>query len=346
MTIDSIDNWARSLRKKQLKKEKQKPSTEPISSWVDKIRLRNEAFDSVNIILRTKGCDWANNSGCTMCGYLYDASPNVSQRDILKQIKKAIDKFEFPEAFYVKIFTSGSFLDDNEVSKETRSEIVDKLNKINKFKGLSIESRPEYISESKIKRLNERVGGDLIVGIGLETSSDEIRAECVNKGFSLEDFREALEISMKNNAKVKTYLLLKPPFLSERTSIDDTINSAKKASELGSFKISVNPCNVQRGTIVEELYKNKEYRSPWLWSLLKVLKEIDDVEATVVSDPVAAGKERGVHNCGECDDEIISDIREYSITQNPNYLEDHYCECKEEWKTIVKKEVGSHNIIS
>lgn len=343
--LKPINDWAKRIRKKQIQKESSKPKNNPIKVSWNKLRIFGKTYDSLNIILRTTGCRWAREGGCSMCGYLYDTSNSIKQRNIINQLNRALRSQDFKNQFFVKIFTSGSFLDDQEIRKKTRTKIINKLNEEPNFLGLSIESRPEFITEEKIRQIKDKVE-NLIIGIGLETSDDEIRLECINKGFNFKEYREALKVSLKNNVKVKTYLLLKPPFLSEKNSIKDTINSAKKASELGSFKISVNPCNVQRGTIVEELYKNDEYTPPWFWSLIKVLKETDYLEAEVISEPTAAGKKRGIHNCQECNDTMISKVRKYSKTQNIEHLKDIYCGCKEEWKSLLENEIRSHNLIS
>ena len=57
------------------------------------------------------------------------------------------------------------------------------------------------------------------LAFGLETSSDRIRKDSINKGFTFRDFVRAAEIARKNGATVKAYLMLKPLFLSERQAL-------------------------------------------------------------------------------------------------------------------------------
>ncbi|PTD93610.1 TIGR01210 family radical SAM protein [archaeon SCG-AAA382B04] len=343
MTIEPINNWARKIRKKQIEKEKSKQINQPISSWKDEILINGETFDSLTIILRTKGCRWAKKGGCSMCGYFHDATPSVDQKNIINQFNEVLNNYEFEDEFYVKIFTSGSFLDNKEISKKTRNKIIHKLNQRQNFRGLSIETRPEFVERKKLSNIREKIN-ELIIGIGLESASDEIREECINKGFSFDEYKSSLLTSLENDVEVKTYLLLKPPFLSEKDSIKDSIKSAKKASKLGSSKISINPCNIQRGTIVEELYEQNEYSPPWLWSLIRVLRQTTKLDTDIITDPVAAGKERGIHNCQRCDERILKKIKKFTKTQEPRELEVDYCGCKEEWKKILEKENRSHNI--
>ncbi len=66
------------------------------------------------------------------------------------------------------------------------------------------------------------------MAIGLETSSDLIRKHSINKGFTFRDFVNAAEVAKVNGVAVKTYLMLKPPFLSEKQALEDIVTSVKK----------------------------------------------------------------------------------------------------------------------
>ena len=88
------------------------------------------------------------------------------------------------------------------------------------------------------------------LAFGLETSSDRIRRDSINKGFTFEDFIRAAETARKNGATVKAYLMLKPPFLSERQAMEDIIRSIDDAAPYADT-ISINLCNVQKGTLVD-----------------------------------------------------------------------------------------------
>ena len=171
----------------------------------------------------------------------------------------------------LKIFTSGSFFDDAEISPETRLRMLRMLPE-NCVKVI-VETRPEFVSEEKVSEcvaMLERekgvesagnAGSDfdfmrnvtLEVAFGLETANDFIRNEYINKGFTLDDFKNAAEIVRKCGAKVKVYLLLKPPFVSEQEAIEDALRSAREVHRYAST-FSLNLCNVQRGTFVERLW--------------------------------------------------------------------------------------------
>ena len=100
--------------------------TRPVRYWSEKDVLEDKVVDAFVIIFRTRGCSWSQESGCTMCGYFNDSMwRNVSDKDLLKQFDKAMEKYS--DENFVKIFTSGSFLDDKELKPKIRIEILKKL---------------------------------------------------------------------------------------------------------------------------------------------------------------------------------------------------------------------------
>ncbi len=118
--------------------------------------------------------------------------------------------------------------------------------------------------------------------MGLETSNDLIREHVIRKGFTFQDFVDASEAVHSQGGRVKAYLLLKPPSLSEGQAMRDAISSAQAAREHADV-LSLNLCNVQRNTQVERMWERGEFRPPWLWSALEVIKS---VPGPIVCDPV------------------------------------------------------------
>lgn len=136
---------------------------------------------------------------------------------------------------------------------------------------------------------------------------------------------------------VRTYLLLKPLYMTESAAIEDAVESARFADEF-SDEISINPLNVQFGTQVERMWKRGEFRSPWIWSLTEVLKRLSGtVKARLMSSPSGGGSQRGVHNCGECDKTVLDAVEKFSFSQNPKDL-DVKCKCIADWKGYMSAE--------
>lgn len=311
--------------------------TEPIAIKFGRDLYNQKPIVSLTLILRTIGCYWARKDGCKMCGYLSDCpSTSVSNEDLISQFNKAMRWLPSEDAM-VKIFTSGSFFDTSEIPSETREEVLARLGERKNVQKIIVESRPEFINDDVIRDSMD-LCGNLEVSIGLETSNDEIRNKCINKGFRFDDFVRTTKILRDNGATVKVYLLLKPPYLSEKVAIEDVVRSSKDISPYVST-ISINLCNVMSNTEVENLWRLGYYRPPWLWSAVEVLKRVksDLKETTIISDPVAAGTRRGPHNCGTCDKSVAKSISEFSLTQDIRSLNAH-CDCKVLWEKVVELE--------
>jgi archaeosine synthase beta-subunit len=339
------------IRKKALKEIPELSERElsnPISYWIKEDRLLNEIGKEFTIILRTRGCKWAlsDTGGCSMCGYIKDSYiKNVESHHIINQFQKAwnakieeIEKDSFN--FIIKIFNSGSFFDDEEMNEDTRELIYQKISQVDKIKEIVVESRVEFLDKTKLKKMKEMLGNKHIeIAIGLETSNDHIRIKYLNKGLLYDDFLSAVKLCKSYQLGVRVYLLLKPPFLNEKSAIDDCVTSIKKLIELKVNTISINPINIQKGTLVEYLWKKKLYRPPWFYSLIKCLKSAissqEILESTrIVSDPSGAGTKRGIHNCNDrlCNENMKKILQKFVLTQNLNEIkypeEKMECDCK------------------
>jgi len=133
----------------------------------------------------------------------------------------------------VKIFTSGSFLDEQEVPREARDAILKTLADDPRVVKVLVETRPNFVTEENVQKcLKILKNKPFELAFGLETSSDRIRRDSINKGFTFRDFIRAAEIARKFGATVKAYLMLKPLFLSERQALEDIVRSIRRGSSL------------------------------------------------------------------------------------------------------------------
>jgi radical SAM enzyme (TIGR01210 family) len=330
----SLTRIVRDIRAGQ--KVKYNPPDRPTAVWTGKDLLEGKPISALTIIFQTCGCRWDN---CTMCGYVYDSARKTpSHVDLMKQFEHAMSRCR-DEEFIVKIFTSGSFLDDGEIPHATRNDILSGLGADDRVKKVIVETRPEYVVQQKVSESISFLGKPFEVAMGLETSNDMIRKDCINKGFSFLDFVRAVDIAEHEGVSVKAYLLLKPIFLSEGIAKSDIINSIHEtAPYIGT--ISINLCNVQKGTLVDKMFERGDYRPPWLWSAVEVLikGKGSNPDTILMSDPVGAGSMRGPHNCGKCDRDVAEAIRIFSLTQDTGVFNSLDCECRELWKKVIECE--------
>ncbi|MFB6151488.1 MAG: radical SAM protein [Haloarculaceae archaeon] len=337
---------------------------EPTRVWLDEDLTPEGFVDSLTIILNTGGCRWARAGGCTMCGYVAESveGGNVAHEDLLAQIDACLDHErehadgrDGDRADMVKIYTSGSFLDEREVGPETRRAIAETFADRER---IVVESLPDFVDREKVADFTGR-GVATDVAIGLETATDRVRHDCVNKYFDFGDFEDACAETLAAGeaaadragdsgvadrsdaaaAGVKAYLLMKPPFLSEAEAVADMKRSVRRCAGVdGCHTVSMNPTNVQRYTMVEELYHDGGYRPPWLWSVAEVLEATADADAIVVSDPVGGGSDRGPHNCGDCDDRVQRAIKDFDERQDPAVFDQVACDCEATWAAVLDRE--------
>ncbi len=331
-----IETMLHELRQKTPKRDHS--TRQYIGCWSEQDILENEVVNALVIVLRTRGCAWALQSGCTMCGYINDCTRQpVSAADILFQFNHAIEKNLTPAHKIVKLFTSGSFIDDDEVNESAQHEILKTLNQ--KTSKIIFETRPEFITQPKLETLKNSCE-NLEIAIGLESANDYVLEHSINKGFKFEDYLRGAKLTIENELTLKTYLLIKPTFLTERESIDNAVSSVQKLLENDiETTVSFNPVHIQNYTLVERLWYRNEFRPPWLWSVLEVLKRTQELTALrLMSAPTAGGKKRGAHNCGKCDQNILDAIASFSLSGDINVFDELDCECREKWRDVLELE--------
>ncbi len=357
--IKTHTRFLRNKARERIEKQIEWNLTKPVTSWIAEDRLHEEMGYEFTIIFRTCACSWArsDDAGCTMCGYFNDKGPDsIQQSQILEQLQYAINKHtekleeiqKKGKKTTIKFFSSGSFLDDNEFHPEIRIEIIKKVVNLPSIHSILVETRPEFVKMDPLASLiSECKGKPLELGIGMESSNEFVRQVLINKGFSSQNLKDAINIAHKCGALVKAYLLLKPPFINEKTAIRDAIQSIKDAVKWGVDSISLNPVNIQAYTLAEDLYNHKKYRSPWIYSVISVLQqaltqEIMD-KVLILCSPSAAGKERGVHNCHEkeCNMRWLEVLNNFISTQNldvikPNKLPYNQCNCWGEYNLFLE----------
>ncbi len=332
----------------------QRPFPPEGRSWLeDEIFLGNRVKALV-IIIKTRGCSWqrSEEGGCSMCGYAGDT--RGPRNDPIAQIEHHLSRYQdkTDEIPVVKLFTSGSFFDTEEI--EDPMAILDILMS-HGFGEILVESRPDLINVEGLEKAKEMTGDKLTLALGLETVSDFVRVNAVNKGLKTSQFDEAIGMIKNMGLGAKAYLLLKPPFLNEEEAMEDCLNSVDWCAERVD-NISINPVNVQKGTLVDRLYRRRSYTPPWLWSLLSVAVRgvekhralIEEGKLRICSSPTGLGMPRGVHNCGRCDREAARVLNTLaldlysspsgfdSILEKAKSFMKNGCSCQDEWRRYLK----------
>ena len=326
-----------SLARSVARDRRPRPATETtarnlVNQWVEPEAIGSERVPAFVVILRTRGCYWADLKGCSMCGYSKDTlGRSATPVELAEQLRMALERYR--DEAYVKVYTSGSFLDDREVDPESRRAFVSAFS--GRARRLLFETLPEFATAELLRPLAESFRGELEVALGLESTDPWVLGRAVGKGASPDEYLAAGDRVRALGLRSKAYLLLKPPFLTESEAVLDCVRSVREAAPHFDT-LSINPVHIQNGTVVEWLYHRGRYRPPWLWSVVEALRAGAEVRGTarLVSFPTAGGVPRGSHNCGKCDRGVLAAIEEASLGQEFGRLESLDCACRSEWTAV------------
>ncbi len=328
--LEQLNQAVRSSRR--LDQRDEDPNA-PSRVWSEEEVIDGETHQALTVILRTRGCTWAIKGGCSMCGYINDSFvKKITAEHLVNQFETALGRFD--DHTVIKMYTSGSFLDDTEVHPEAQRGILERVpEQVVRFQS---EAQAHHVREDKLEDLRHRLPApcEFALGIGMEASTPEVLEYSVNNEFDVEDYENAARVAETYDSLLKCYVLVKPPFLTERGAIEEAVATAERITGTPALEaLSFNPISVHKNTLVERLWQDGDYRPPWLWSVAEVLKRADAVaNCQIHSDVVAGGKPRGAHNCGECDEDVLRAIDAHKKTGDVDVFDRVDCECKDVWR--------------
>lgn len=314
--------------------------------------IREEVFAGVNykravMFLLSNGCEWAlkDGNGCTMCGHLAKqvrSDAYISETDYLHQFDEEFRKIDFKMCPLLNLYNNGSFFNDREISPGARKGILERIGKESNIKMLVLETRPEYVTADKIKEVNMLVPDKHVeIAMGLEIKDDLYRAVCINKGFTLRQFENAARV-IREYVNLRTYVLLKPPFLTEKESITAAVDTVRHAFNCGANTVSLEGCTVQDFTLVNYLYEKNAYSPPWLWSIIEVVKQVKTPGKLIIGlFQFYPSPSRTPFNCEKCSDRVLDAICEYNRTLNKHVFDRLSCPCRRNWEEIIAQESPS-----
>jgi len=179
------------------------------------------------------------------------------------QIEYALSRL--PSTKHLKLYNSGSFFDRNAIPMEDYETIV---SLVGHFETLVVESHTSFLGEETL-RFNNLIKPHLQVAIGLETIHPEVLLK-LNKRMSVADFQQAVNFLASAGISSRAFILLRPPFLSEKEGVE----WAEKSIDL-AFKSGVSTCvilPVREGNgAMEQLSQKGYFTEPAIHSLEEVL---------------------------------------------------------------------------
>lgn len=235
----------------------------------------------------------------------------------------------------LKLYINGSFFNEDELNFNVAINFISKIKMKLGIKKICVESRPEFVNFDKLKNYIVKTNLEFEVCFGIESTNDIVRNTCLNKGINIEDFYSLVN-QLEKLCSIKVYLLIKPPFLSEKQAIDDVVNSVNELVGKGIKNISYTPIAVQNNTILEFLLQEKMYRPVWIWSLIEIntrLKSIREKNPQIhlsgldyFPQPIISA-----YNCDRCSRDLLELLK---INRNLMWedIESFInCECYQKW---------------
>lgn len=277
---------------------------EPYAFLVEKERLTNgEIEDVATIFLTNKECPFR----CLMCDLWKNTTDyEVPEGAITRQIEFALE--HLPSVKHIKLYNSGNFFDTKAIPLQDFRSIAELLSG---FDSVLVENHPN-LSDGRVLDFNKLLNGSLQIAMGLETVHPEV-LPMLNKRMKLSDFHRAVHFLNHHDISVRTFILLRPPFLNENEGILWAKRSIDFAFDCGVECCVVIPTRSGNGAL-EALEKQGYFSQPEIRSLEAVLEYgISLKKGRVFAD---LWDLEHFSRCNQCFDMRVSRIRSMNIDQS------------------------------
>jgi hypothetical protein len=235
----------------------------PYAYHVEEERSAAGTVDPVaTIFLTNRECPFR----CLMCDlWKHTTDETVPEGAVPAQIDYALERL--PDARHVKLYNSGNFFDQQAFPPSDRPAVAER---VRGFDTVIVENHPKLCRDVCVD-FRDRLGGRLEIALGLETAHPTV-LDRLNKRMTRDDFRRAVGYLRERHIDVRTFILLRPPFLSEAEGVEWALRSIEFAFDAGVQCASVVPTRSGNG-IMQRLERNGHFEPPSMASIETVLEE-------------------------------------------------------------------------
>ncbi len=300
------------------------------------------------LLLPGAGCPWRarTRSGvetgrCTFCGFLPEITRLTGRRLFPREEMIAITQGEWERISHLMpkqlmIFNGGNFSNDSEITADSQIGLAEWVAAQPFLDRMIIENRPEFCTKEKISIMVEILRGKkLVVAIGMESQDECVIRENINKGYGRDELVRAVDVLRMCGADVSIYVFHKPVCLTEMAAIDDAVKSIEFAQALDPFEVALEAAIVLPDTIMADRFLDGQYRPPWLWSVVEVIRRAHRFgplhvgSFTDTPKPLAKPTNYG---CNKCNEDLEKLLVQFNQSQDPSDLLAYDCLCKSEWQ--------------
>jgi radical SAM enzyme (TIGR01210 family) len=231
----------------------------------------------------------------------------VPEGAIAGQIEYALARLA--PARHIKLYNAGNFFDAQAIPPADWPRVTQLLEP---FATVIVESHPRLVGE-RCLALRDQLRPALQVAMGLETIHPDVLPR-LNKRMTLEDFERATRFLTGHGIAVRAFLLLRPPFLTEKEGVRWAKESLRFAFDVGVECCVVIPTRAGNGTM-EQLQRQGHFTPPRLESLEEVLDYgIGLGRGRVFADLWDAER---FYSCPRCGPARAERMRFMNLTQRP-----------------------------
>ena len=206
--------------------------------------------------------------GCIYCSEKGSGELINNNKNITEQVKDYFSSYKAKRAnkfiVYFQNFTNTYDTIEN-LKKKYDSALID-----DRIVGLSIGTRPDCINEDVAKLLNSYTDKYYVcVELGLQTSNNEI-GKIINRGYTSEQFTEAVSLLNKYNIDVVVHIMVGLPNETKK-DVMNTVDFINKHKIQG---VKIHCTYVVENTVLADMYRAETYKALELDDYIETLIDI------------------------------------------------------------------------
>jgi len=191
--------------------------------------------------------------GCIFCSEKGSGEHIKTANSITNQVQNYFKSYKAERAnkfiLYFQNFTNTYDAIPN-LKKKYDAALID-----DRIIGLSIATRPDCIDEDIVKLLHSYTQKYYVtVELGLQTANEQT-GKLLNRGYSNNDFTNAVKLLNKYNIDIVTHIMVGLPD-ETKEDLKNTINFINKHNIQG---LKIHSCYIVENTVLSDMYKNKKY---------------------------------------------------------------------------------------
>lgn len=191
--------------------------------------------------------------GCSFCGER-GSGENIKIQDISEQVKHHLNSYKGKRAnkfiAYFQNFSS-TYANIETLKEKYDSALIDK-----RIVALAIATRPDCINEEVVNLLKEYTKKYYVyVELGFQTSNESV-AKKFNRGYTNQDFIEAVKLLNNANIDVVTHIMVGLPYEED----EDILNTVRFINNLHIMGVKIHSTYVIKNTKLEEMFIRGEYK--------------------------------------------------------------------------------------